>query len=128
VTACISGGLELEVERGPNWLFVKLHASRCADEDVPHLADELWSIMSRHFIYRLVLELDEWSSLSEELMAQLMLVRHRVLEHGGSLRLCGLSPRCERAFKRSRLGDTTSIHPTRETAVMGSSDRTAAVH
>ena len=52
-------GFKLTVDRGPNWLFVKLRPKRHFADDVPQIADELWSIASRHFIYRLVLELEE---------------------------------------------------------------------
>ena len=48
-------GLELNVDRGPNWLFVKLRTREAPQAEVPQIADKLWSISSRHFIYRLVL-------------------------------------------------------------------------
>ena len=65
-------GLKLNVDRGPNWLFVKLRPKRNFAEDVPQIADELWSIASRHFIYRLVLELDELRQMPAELVEQLV--------------------------------------------------------
>ena len=47
---------ELEiVDRGPDWLFVRLH-----DDSQPsdNLADRLWQLMEKHFVYRLVLEME----------------------------------------------------------------------
>ena len=56
-------GLELNVDRGPNWLFVKLRARETPRTEVPQFAEKLWSISSRHFIYRLVLELEDLEEL-----------------------------------------------------------------
>src|SRR5450755_976805 len=67
-------GLNLMVDRGPNWLFVKLRPRRNWLDELPQIADELWSIASRHFIYRLVLELEELKSLPPGLMEQLVLL------------------------------------------------------
>ncbi len=73
------------MDRGPNWLFVKLRPQRHFAEDVPHVADELWSIASRHFIYRLVLELEEIDQLPAELVDQLVILQERLAQCGGSL-------------------------------------------
>ena len=54
----VSPGWDLEVERGPDWLFVRLGSYPVADSDMPSLAGEIWSILDRCFVYRLVLQLD----------------------------------------------------------------------
>ena len=60
-------GFKLSVDRGPNWLFVRLRPKQRFAEDLPLIADELWSIASRHFIYRVVLELEELDRLPSAL-------------------------------------------------------------
>jgi anti-anti-sigma factor len=114
-------GLELNVDRGPNWLFVKLKVKEDAHEDVPHIADKLWSISSRHFIYRLVLELEDLEELPSGMMGQLVMLQERLSQCGGALRICGLSPECEEALHSCRLDSALPNHASREAAVMGGS-------
>jgi hypothetical protein len=68
-------GLEFNVDRGPNWLFVKLKTREAAESAVPQIADKLWSISSRHFIYRVVLELDDLDQMPSGMMGQLITLR-----------------------------------------------------
>ena len=119
-------GLELNVDRGPNWLFVKLRSKNDAPSEVPQIADKLWSISSRHFIYRLVLELDDLEELPSGMMSQLVLLQQRLAQCGGALRICGLSPECEESLHSCHLDSALPNHATREEAVMGSSEIAAA--
>jgi anti-anti-sigma factor len=114
-------GLELNVDRGPNWLFVKLKAKEDAHEDVPRIADKLWSISSRHFIYRLVLELEDLDEMPSGMMGQLVMLQERLAQCGGALRICGLSPVCEEALHNCQLDSALPNHASREQAVMGAS-------
>jgi anti-anti-sigma factor len=127
VTVHVADGLEMEVDRGPNWLMVKL---RCEDpiDDAPQIADELWSIASRHFIYRLVLELEELESLPSGFMGQLVLLQERLAQCDGALRICGLSPECEESLHSCQLESALPNHASREEAVMGSSDQSMLAH
>ena len=121
MTVHMVDGLQLRVDRGPNWLIVKLRPDDESGAKIPpKMADELWSISSRHFIYRLVLEMDEFESLPSGFFRQLAKLQERLGECGGALRLCGLSPKCERALHKSRLDATLPNRPTRVEAVMGS--------
>jgi hypothetical protein len=119
-------GLELNVDRGPNWLFVKLRSKDDGQSDVPQIADKLWSISSRHFIYRLVLELDDLEELPSGMMSQLVLLQQRLAQCGGALRICGLSPECEESLHSCHLDSALPNHASREEAVMGSSEIAAA--
>src|SRR3954449_4187999 len=83
-------GLELNVDRGPNWLFVKLRTRKALPREVPQFAEKLWSISSRHFIYRLVLELEDLEELPSGMMGQLVMLQERLAQCGGALRICGL--------------------------------------
>lgn len=115
-------GLELNVDRGPNWLFVKLRAKDEAPKSVPQIADKLWSISSRHFIYRLVLELDDLREMPSGMMGELAQLQSRLSQCGGALRICGLSPECEEALHDCQLDSALPNHASREAAVMGSSE------
>lgn len=87
----IAPGWELEVTRGPGWLLVKVRGPDEDASDTPPLAEELWSLLERHFVYRLVLDLDQLRLLHSYLLGQLVLLDRRVRDHDGLMRLCGLS-------------------------------------
>lgn len=114
-------GLELNVDRGPNWLFVKLRSRGTTPNAVSQLAEKLWSIASRHFIYRLVLELDDLDEMPSGLMGQLVLLQERLARCSGALRICGLSQECEETLQNCHLHVSLPNHSSREEAVMGSS-------
>ena len=119
-------GLELNVDRGPNWLFVRLRSNQDSLVDVPQIADKLWSIASRHFIYRLVLELEELEELPRGIMGELVRLQERLAQCGGALRICGLSPECEETLQSFHLDSALQNHATREEAVMGSGEYAVA--
>jgi anti-anti-sigma regulatory factor len=112
--------LQLRVDRGPNWLFVKLRPNEvCTEEIPPKVADELWSISTRHFIYRLVLEMEEFDSLPRGLLGQLVMLQERLAQCGGALRICGLTPECAEAFHECHLDSALPNHASRVEAVLG---------
>jgi hypothetical protein len=116
-------GLEMDVDRGPNWLFVKLRAKEKDPlDEVPQIAEKLWSISTRHFIYRLVLELEELEELPSGMMTQFVELQKRLAQCGGALRICGLSPECEESLHSFQLDSALPNHPSREKAVMGSGE------
>jgi anti-anti-sigma regulatory factor len=115
-------GLELAVDRGPNWLFVKLRTKSVKRKNVRHLADKLWSIASRHFIYRLVVELDELDELPAACTEELVNLQGRLVECGGALRICGLSPECEETLQSCHADTTLTNHASRAAAVLGSGE------
>jgi hypothetical protein len=112
-------GFKLTVDRGPNWLFVKLRPKRRFAQDVAQIADELWSIASRHFTYRLVLELEELDQMPVDLIEQLVILQERLLHSDGSLRICGLPTNCVEKLRSSRLESALPIYATRQAAVLG---------
>ncbi len=112
-------GFKLSVDRGPNWLFVKLRPKRRFAEDVSQIADELWSIASRHFIYRVVLELEELDRMPAELTEQLVILQERLMQCGGSLRICGLPAECVEKLRDSHLDVALPNFATRQEAVLG---------
>lgn len=80
------------VERGPDWLFIRLEA---ADDDrpsltEPELADAVWGMLKASQTHRVVLELDSVPSLDDGLIDAIVTLGHRVRKEGGLIRVCGL--------------------------------------
>jgi hypothetical protein len=85
------------VERGPNWLFVRveLNGEPCG------VGERLWEIACSQFVYRLVIEFDSSAhadaACGSKLGQELGHLSDRLAERGGALRLCGLSPEAAHA-------------------------------
>jgi anti-anti-sigma factor len=116
----IAPGCELDVERGPGWLLVRVRNLDRAESDATPLADRLWSILEQHFTHRLVLELDDVGVLGSSLIGQLVELYRRIEEHDGMLRVCGLSPENHAALHVCRLDEHLHAYLDRHEAVMGS--------
>ncbi len=112
-------GWEIEVDRGPDWLFVRLIPTNNTSSYTSEFVEPVWDVIDQHFIYRIVLEMDQLDQVSSELIDQLLILQQRVWAHQGMLRLCGLSPDCfeARASVLSAAGLTN--YRDRETAVLG---------
>ncbi len=106
----------VDVDRGPDWLFVRI---RPGTQDPGDMADKLWKLADRHFIYRLVLEMDQVDVMPSRLMGQLVTLQKRVLGRRGALRLCGLTDQCAEALHVCRLDQALPNFDTREDAVLG---------
>jgi hypothetical protein len=118
----VAPGWELEVQPGPGWLFVRLRLpAPKTTQPTPVLADHLWSLMESYLVDRLAVELDEVEVLDRRLLAQLVQLHRRIRQHGGVLRLCGLSPQHQATLKRQGLCDRLPAYDDFEDAVMGSS-------
>jgi hypothetical protein len=111
---------EFNVDRGPDWLFVKIKPPEKPVSSSLKLADGLWSILSKHFTYRLVLEMQEIERLPSELVDELAALWNRIEKQGGTLRLCGLSDLCQEALNKCRLGRMLRNYGSRAEAVLGS--------
>lgn len=115
--ATSSTSWNLEVERGPGWLIIRVHPSGQSCE-APEMADRVWSILNTHFVYRLVLEMDEIEILPSHLMGQLVMLQKRVLQHDGALRLCNMRPECQNALRLTRLDQVLPNYENREDAIL----------
>ena len=112
-------GWTMDLERGPDWLFVHLEPGELDREGNVALADALWRLMENEFTYRMVLELDDVSLLYSALLGELVLLNRRILEHGGMLRICGLSTTNLETLRCSRLDTYLSCCESRAEALMG---------
>ena len=116
----IAPGCELDVERGPDWLLVRVrNLDLVESSDTPPLAERLWNLLEQHFTYRLVLELDAVQVLNSHLIGQLARLYQRIEEHDGVMRLCGLSSRNRQMLHACRLDDRLLPYGDRQEAVMG---------
>src|SRR5688572_4763293 len=112
-------GWNLSVERGPDWLFIKLQATPGATADFANLAEQVWQVVQQHFTYRVVLELEGLSMLPSSLIGQLVLLHKRLHMQGGVLRLCGLPATQQKVMTASRLDERFPHYSSREEAVWG---------
>jgi anti-anti-sigma factor len=113
---------ELEVERGPDWLLIRVQSLAADPSSPPPLAARVWALAQQHFTYRLVLELDRIKVLDSCLIGQLIQLDRWIRQHDGTLRLCGLSPYNRRILHNCSLADRFPAYENREEAVMGSWD------
>lgn len=95
-------GPGLEIERGPDWLFVGV--ADVGDERGDHLADSVWEVIREHGASRVVLELDRVEIVDAALGAAIAEIGTRVRGAGGLIRICGLSP-----TKLSRLRSVPAV-------------------
>lgn len=118
MTVAAQGWIQ-DVERGPDWLFVRLAEPHDATADEAQLAGWIWAVVEQHFIYRVVLEFGTASLLSSTLIGQLLSVERKLHEHGGTLRLCGLSEHNQQSLKQCRLDARLPHFLDRTQAVLG---------
>jgi anti-anti-sigma factor len=113
---------ELNVERGPGWLLVKIESLEGDGSNPPLLAERLWSLAQQHFTYRIVLDLGRVRVLNSCLIGQLILIYKRIRDHEGVLRLCGLSPYNQHILHTCSLDDRFQAYDSREEAMVGGCD------
>ena len=109
----------VSVDRGPDWLFIRLEPASGTPVDYAGMAEQVWQVVQQHFVYRVVLEMQGVTVCPSSLIGQLVLLHKRLHTQGGVLRLCGLSPNQEQAIQCSRLDARFPAYPNREQAVWG---------
>lgn len=115
----LANGWTVDIERGPDWLFLRVRPPVDTPVDQTPLAAQIWSILQQHFTYRVVLELEDVGLLHSYLMGQLLLLSKRIHTCGGVLRVCGLSESNQLALRACRLDRAVPHFHNREEAVMG---------
>lgn len=116
----------IDLERGPDWLFIRLRPpvreigvrKRGGEVGEFPLAQRIFEKIEPSFCYRVVLELDE-VQLKSWMLGELVRLQKRIDEHGGTLRICGLSPQGKEALVACGLADRFPAYPCRHDAVMG---------
>jgi anti-anti-sigma regulatory factor len=110
---------ELEAERGPEWLIIRIHAPTRDLVSGGNLADEICHIMQQSFTRRVVLELRELPRLSQPLLNELEQLQEKIAEQGGMLRLCGLSERLQEELSEYDQLHRFCVYQNSEEAIMG---------
>jgi anti-anti-sigma regulatory factor len=111
-------GWHFEVDRGPDWLFVRPRPLG-ADASSAELGEQLWSLLEQSLTHRLVLELADVDRLDAKLVKQLLWLREQIQGHDGILRLCGLSAQNEAFLRTYDHSGSIAHYGDRESAVMG---------
>lgn len=121
----VGSGWDFEVERGPDWLFVRPRrlpggdGKPRGDGSGANFAEQVWTLLEQQFSHRLVLEIGEIDRLNSELVAQLVCLHKRIHAHDGLMRVCELTDSHEDVLHACCLGGHFPRYETREDAVMG---------
>ena len=118
-------GWALNVQRGPDGLFVRLSAVPDQEWQGAPLADAIWALMQQHFAHRLVIECDQVDQVTAELATQLAILQQKVSESGGILRLTGLADANQAILDRFATAQGFPCYADREEAVMAGRPRHA---
>lgn len=110
---------DLSVERGPNWLFVRVNGGAVKVSDLPPLAGRLRSLLENHFTNRIVLELDRAVIPCSYLVRQLERLDRWIGDRNGVLRLCGVRARYAKALSRCGFCAHWAFYRDRQEAVFG---------
>lgn len=116
----LAPGWSAELDRGPGWLFLRLHPSRTSNAEGVDLAGRVSRILENEFANRVVLELDDVELLRSPLVGELLRLHKRLSSRAGMLRICGLSDNNYEVLRSSRLQDFFPRYRDREEAVMAS--------
>ena len=110
---------ELEIERGPDWLLVRVRRLEANEETQGALGKRLWELLQQHFTHRLMLELDETCRLDSRQAADLSWLCEQIDRHDGVMRICGLSEENRRLLHACRLDERLLPYRDRQEAVTG---------
>ena len=115
----LAPGWEMEVDRGPDWLFIRLRGEEPFDTEGIELSSRCFQMMEQEFVQRAVIEMDEIDLLRSHLLGELVALRKRLQDQGGMLRLSGLSDDNYEVLVSSGLTHHFPRYSSCEEAVMG---------
>lgn len=107
---------DVAVERGPDWLFLRLENGTPGAADRP-LAERLLGTIQANRAHRVVLELDHVESIDETLLDAITTVGSHVRGDGGLIRVCGLSAGNLQQLRKSAPGSELPHFESRSAAV-----------
>lgn len=119
VQLSLSRGWDFDIERGPDWLFVRPHRYDGTCDQEQSLADQVWTLLEQNMTHRLVLELDDIETVTSGLVGQLLRLQKRIHAREGLLRICGLSAANAEMLEQYGLAGQNPRASCREDAVMG---------
>jgi hypothetical protein len=115
----LAPGWKTELDRGPDWLFVKLYGPDGSQADATGLAETLGMLLRQEFKRRMVLELDELLDMPQDLVSEVILLHDALESQGGVLRLCGVSTVHQHALEENDSDCRFIPFRDREEAVLG---------
>jgi anti-anti-sigma factor len=110
---------QIEVDREGNITCVRLRQRRIDEPDIQVLGYELTDLVEQDGCRRLVLSLGPGSldCLFSVFLAKLVMVHRRLLDHGGALILCDVTPEVMSVFEACKLQTYFEFAPDRAAAV-----------
>jgi len=115
----LAPGWKTELDRGPDWLFVKLYGPEGDEADASGMAESLSMLLRQEFKRRMVLELDGLVELPQDLVDELMLLHKALDKQGAVLRLCGMSKEHQEMLCEDNFFGQFNSFRDREEAVLG---------
>lgn len=115
----VAPGWSVDLSRGPDWLFVRLHEDEAHHTGSSGLADSLWNLLQQQFAHRLVVEMNDLTTLSNSLLMELLRLYRRIHEHGGLMRLSGLRDEHLQFLRMTHLQRSFAYYDSVTEAVMG---------
>ena len=115
----LAPGWTMDLDRGPDWLFVRLRQPKHPTTLEVELAEPVWDALEQAFSYRLVLELEELQLMRSWTIGELVKLHKRITAHGGTMRLSGLSDANQSVLRMCRLDGCFPQYRDRHDAVMG---------
>ena len=119
MTQDLGSGWAVEIDRGPDWLFISLHGHAPFAPAGIDLATRVWQLVDQEFVNRLVLEMDNVPVLRSELVGELVRLHARITSQGGIMRISGLSDEVFAVLRNCRLHDRFPQYRDRRDAVLG---------
>ncbi len=110
------GGWEVAVERGPDWLFLRLER-RDAVASGGALAERLLDVIRVNHAHRVVVECDRVDAVDDAILDAIAAVGSRVRDDGGLIRVCGLSANGVRRLQSSEQAGDIPHFESRSAAV-----------
>lgn len=115
----LAPGWKTELDRGPDWLFVKLYGPDSSEADATGLAETLGMLLRQEFKRRMVLELDGLLDMPQDLVSEVILLHDAIESQGGVLRLCGVSTEHQQSIEENDSDCRFIPFRDREEAVLG---------
>lgn len=115
----LAPGWHVELERGPDWLFVRLKGEPPFDAEGMDLAERVWRMVEQEGAHRVLIELDDIDLLRSPLLGELVRLHKRVASRDGIFRVSGLSQQNYDVLRSSGLHHRLPCYRNRADAVMG---------
>jgi len=115
----LAPGWKTELDRGPDWLFVKLYGPNGDEADAKGMANSLYLMMEQEFKGRLLLELEHLYDIPQDFVDELIQLREKMEKQGNTLRLCGMAAEHQSVLQQHDPILYHTHYHDREEAVLG---------